>query len=177
MKRLNCFKWLAVALLSCVFGLSAEAENTDDATTEGVEKLIIELVSGDTKTFEFNEKPQLLFSEDKLTVKTELVEAGLPYSYSEIKNIKFHKLGDPTSVDELKNLQDKTVSVKFTDANTFEVYGIDGKLGVAVYALDGKQMPLDADISDNAVVVHLNAYKSGTYIIKIGKQTYKVIKR
>ena len=51
MKRLNCFKWLAVALLSCVFGLSAEAENTDDATTEGVEKLIIELVSGDTKTF------------------------------------------------------------------------------------------------------------------------------
>lgn len=187
MKRMKCFRWLVVTLL-CFFGLSAEAEGVDDVITSY--QLIIEFESGDSLIFELNDKskPQLLFSPDKpdkMTVKADKLKTDLDlkdkYKVTRISFVEKTNdpIGpdDPTSVDEIKNVQDKTITVKFTDSNTFEVYGIDGKSSVMVYSLDGMMMPLDAECSDNAVVVHLNGYKNGTYIIKIGKQAYKVIKR
>lgn len=166
-----------MALFTSFFSLSAGAQEVNDDTgTDDGAKLLIELVSGENRTFELSDKPQLLFSVDKLTVKSERLEADLPLVYSDIQKISFQS-GTPTSVDERTNMQEKTVSVRYTDLNTFEVYGIDGESFVAVYSLDGKTMPLDVDHSDNAVVVHLNGYKSGTYIIKIGNQSYKLIKR
>lgn len=188
MKRMKSFRWFVVTLL-CFFGLSAGAEGADDVITSY--QLIIEFEYGDSRIFELNDKskPQLFFSPDKpdkMTVKADELETDLELDLKDngkVTRISFVKKTDdpigpdePTSVDE-KNVQDKTITVKFTDSNTFEVYGIDGKSSVMVYSLDGMMMPLDAECSDNAVVVHLNGYKSGTYIIKIGKQAYKVIKR
>lgn len=164
------FKLIVTALLLC------GSSNSAVAGDENGDMLVVELVTGETHTFELSDKPVVTFSENALIVTSDVLTVELPIAYADVKNIGFKVAGTVTGTDET-TLTHRRLSVKFTDENTFVVQGADEGAGVKVYAVDGKAMPADVMRDDDRISVRLNNYRRGTYIIMIGKHTYKIVKR
>ena len=147
---------------------------------DGVEadKLVLELSTPDEngiQSYEFilAENPEITFSGDSIHIA--VPDKFMMCLLADVDNIHF-EINGVTAVDRAE-INQKVVSVKFVDGVTFAVDGIDESVNVMVYSLKGVIMPLNADRQDNGVVVHLDAYAQGAYIIKIGNQSYKVVRR
>ena len=84
----------------------------------------------------------------------------------------------PTGIDVItKGVGSKTLNVRFLDAQTVVVDGVAEGASSALFSLDGKSVPAEIERNDCQVTFHLNALPQGVYIIRIGQQSFKIIKK
>lgn len=141
---------------------------------ESSDELVLELRTEEgIRTFELSDKPEITFSENSIFVFSG--DFVTSFHYSDIENIHF-VINGVTDVEAVQ-IEQNTIAVRFTDGVTFVVEGVNEGENAAVYALSGMMMPLYAERSGNRLVVHLDAYPHGTYIVRIANQSYKIIKR
>ena len=105
-------------------------------------------------SFAFTEEPKVTFpSAEVIKVTTETVTVEFPFS--EVEKVTF---------------SDEAVSVETITVRE------EGDLSVAIYDLSGKLVRKYAS-REGAATVDLSRLPKGTYVIKDGKRTYKMLKR
>jgi hypothetical protein len=84
----------------------------------------------------------------------------------------------PTGIDVItKGVTSKALSLRFLDAQTVVVDGVAEGMSSALFSLDGKSVPAEIERNDRQVTFHLNALPHGVYIIRVGQQSFKIIKK
>ena len=67
--------------------------------------------------------------------------------------------------------------ISLFNAQTVVVDGVAEGMSSALFSLDGKSVPAEIERNDRQVTFHLNALPQGVYIIRIGQQSFKIIKK
>lgn len=130
-------------------------------------------------TCKVSEQPKLSFNHETgsliATVSTQ--DQPVTILFDEVGYIDL-KLIDPTSIDVItKSAGSKTLSLRFLDAQTVVVDGVAEGMSSALFSLDGMSVPAEIERNDRQVTFHLNALPQGVYIIRIGQQSFKIIKK
>lgn len=130
--------------------------------------MIVHLQSGDFVVFMLDDNPQILFKENGTEINMH------SYQFSEIKKYTF---GDsehlPVGLSDLivhepVSMRDGKLIVSVQDENT----------RLCVYSVLGQEMQLPVALqSDNKTVIDISSLPSGAYVLGIGSETIKFIKR
>lgn len=126
------------------------------ATTSWAETaLIVHQKSGGTVEYSFNEKPVVTYADDYLVIS--VPGASVHYPLADMQKFTFGEVSDMvTRITAPENA---------TPQPTF-IYGIDGKL-----------MRTMQPTEDGKTPASLDGLSTGTYIIKNGQTSYKVLKK
>lgn len=126
-----------------------------------------------------SDKPTLSFNHEtnSLTAMVPTQDQPVTILFDEVDHIDL-KESDPTGIDVItKDTGSKTLSLRFLDAQTVVVDGVAEGMSSALFSLDGKSVPAEIERNDRQVTFHLNALPQGVYIIRIGQQSFKIIKK
>ena len=118
--------------------------------------LIVHQKSGGTVMYAFSEKPVVTYSEGYLNISVE--GAQVSYPLSDMKKFTF----DEVEEDQITLI---TAPVDVAPQPTY------------IYSIDGKLMRTLKPSEDGTTSASVEGLPNGTYIIKNGKTTYKVLKR
>ena len=91
------------------------------------------------------------------------------YTFSGIKSFRISNTDDPSGIEAVK-----AASTKF-DGNT--LYINTKEKDVKVYSADGKLVETDVNVSDDMVAVSTAKLIKGVYVVKVGKTSFKFMKR
>jgi hypothetical protein len=127
------------------------------------------------------DEPKLTFNheEGSLTATVSTLDEPVTILFNQVDHIDL-KVGDKpiTGIEEMtQGPGSKTYNLQFLDAQTVIVDGVSGNLPSALYSLDGKLSPAEVERSGSRVTFHLNQLPQGVYIIRIGQQSFKIIKK
>ena len=100
--------------------------------------------------------------------KTVTVNAG-EYTFSDFKKFYISQTDEPSAIESIKS---ETTSL---DGSILYVNAKDKK--VAVYATDGKLMDVKPVVDKERTAIPLLGLKSGTYVIQVGKVSFKIYKK
>lgn len=115
-------------------------------------RMIVSLKSGEKVSFVVSEKPEVTFDGDKFCVKT--TKSTFDYLRSDINDFYFEESG--------------------TDLETLEYVGN----GLAtIYDMSGHIVTTLKEDSPQAAKLLIDSFKPGMYIIKIGNQSIKYLKK
>jgi len=121
-------------------------------TLAAQETLNIYTVTADTISITFDQHPQLTFeTENVLTIETDQLTVQFPFA--DIAKITLNDKDNQTAIGELKETN---------NGGPIFVYDLTGKLIKR------------ASSTDNSANLNLSDLRTGIYIIKDGKRTYKV---
>ena len=118
--------------------------------------LIVHQKSGGTVQYAFREKPVVTYSEGYLIISAS--EASVSYPLSNMQKFTF---GD-VEEDQITRI---TAPADVAPQPTF------------IYSIDGKLMRTLQPSEDGTTSASVEGLPTGTYIIKNGKTTYKVVKK
>lgn len=124
-------------------------------------KTLVYYLLDDTKS------PVMRFTDGKIVVETD------EYVLGDIKNFYISEKDDPNSIDKL--LRESKISYKsgmFILQSDTDISG-----PVAVYAINGMKADAVVERTENIVTVCLETLPQGTYVICVGKSSFKVIKQ
>lgn len=99
-----------------------------------------------------DEDPVMKFIDGKVVIKTD------SYEFSNIKKFYISQTDDPVGIKA-------------------ETLYLKGDKTIEVYSLDGKKMDIDTTATDAISTVNTSPLPKGVYIIKIGNQQMKVLKK
>jgi hypothetical protein len=109
--------------------------------------------------------PMMRFVDGKITVNAD------EYEVSGIKNFYISEEDDPTDI------KGADAEGKFTyGANTLVVKAGESAV-VKVYGVSGAEVEAEIVKAGGAVSVNLNNLERGVYVVKVGKASFKVIKK
>lgn len=139
---------------------------------ESQSALIVDMASGETHSFLLSEKPEIIFEDKSLRLRTSKVEVS--FMRSDIANCHFAKI--QTSINQVSNNELRIVSL---EENRLDIYGLNNpEETVNVYDLNGHICNADVQMYGNKACIFLTALPNGVYIIKIGnRQTIKIIRK
>lgn len=156
-------------LLSLLLTIGATALWAQDNTTQ---RLVVWLKGGQKVYHDLTDKPETMFSEGMLWLKTDKVSVSYPLT--DVLRYTFEGVGTTGIVSptmrpgEVRFLQGKD-AVAFdglSDGTLLEVYALDGKIVSTVKAQGGQR-----------TVISLANYPLGVYIVKMGDAAFKFVKR
>lgn len=141
-------------------------------------QLVVKLKDNTEKIFILANKPTITFDTKKMYVNTTDFSAEL----SNVQEFYFktESTNPPTGISAVKdNGADASspFTFRFVDGTTVYIDGLDNFTHVTVYSLSGAKANPRINISNGRAVVDLANQAAGVYIIKAGKQSYKIIKR
>lgn len=99
-----------------------------------------------------DEDPVMKFVDGKVVIKTD------SYEFSNIKKFYISQTDDPVGIKA-------------------ETLYLKGDKTIEVYSLDGKKMDIDTTTTDAISAVNTSPLPKGVYIIRIGNQQMKVLKK
>lgn len=137
---------------------------------EKCDSLIVTTKDGVSCVYVLDNGMKLSFVDDKMYVNSQEVS----FQVDSIAKIHFVKSGDTTLIREVKNSV-TTVDISYLSRNMIRITGLDSPQELRVYSIKGSQMPFDVDSNGNDLIIHLHQYPSGTYIIKVGKHSFKIL--
>jgi hypothetical protein len=109
--------------------------------------------------------PMLCFKDGKMTVNDDA------YEFSDIKNFYFSDEDDPNAIEQV--LSNQKMSFR---SNTL-VLRSDAVKTLKVYTLDGVEVKVQVQKTDDVISVDLNGLEKGTYLISTGNSSMKVWKK
>ena len=109
--------------------------------------------------------PMLRFKDGKMVVNEDT------YEFTNIKNFYISEEDDPNAIEKV--LAKHNVTFK---ANTV-VINSDSVNILKVYTLDGVEVKVPVEKSENVISVNLNGLERGTYLISTGDSSLKVLKK
>lgn len=138
---------------------------------QGDTQRLVVWLKGNQKVYhELSDKPETSFSDGLLWLKTDKVSVSYPLT--DVLRYTFE--GPMTAIDspsvrpgELRFMEGKDAMAfdGLTEGTTLELYSLDGKKLSTVKALNGQR-----------TVVSLANHPAGTYIVKMGNTSFKLIK-
>ena len=109
--------------------------------------------------------PMLRFKDGKMVVNEDT------YEFTDIKNFYISEEDDPNAIEKV--LAKHNVTFK---ANTVVINSDSVKI-MKVYTLDGVEVKVPVEKSENVISVNLNGLERGTYLISTGDSSLKVLKK
>lgn len=151
-------KKLLTLIVLMAFVMSASAKSVVFTLKDGT--LVYYFLGGDVK-------PVMRFVEGKVTVNTDT------YEFSDIKNFYISAEDDPniTNIENLFAQEEKQFS-----GNVFVLKTATAK-PVKVYDANGAMVEAEVNQADGYISVDMNSLRRGTYIIKVGEGSFKVLKK
>lgn len=111
--------------------------------------------------------PVMRFADGKIELEAD------EYALGDIKNFYISDKDDPNSIDKL--LRESKISYK---SGMFILHSnTDISESVAVYSINGMKVDAVVEYAENIVTVCLKTLPQGTYVIHVGKSSFKVIKQ
>lgn len=104
------------------------------------------------------------FVDGKITVEAD------EYTFSGIKNFYISEQDDPNSIEEVVSKSNATYR-----ANTLVVNIANAS--VKVYTANGREVKAETSSTESTTSVDLGNLAKGTYIIRIGESSFKVMKK
>ena len=127
------------------------------------------------------DKPILSFNQEvgSLTATVSTVDQPVTIEFQKIDHIGLREGEKPvTAIKEINNGSSKnTLGLQFVNAQTVVVNGVTDSMSAGLYGVDGKAASADIERGDRQVTFHLNSLSQGVYIIRIGKQSFKIYKK
>ena len=126
------------------------------------------------------DKPVLSFDQTagSLTAIVSTQDQPVTIEFLEIDHIGLQEGEKPTGIDVLtKDAGKNTLDLKFVDAQTVVVNGLTDNMSAQLYSLDGKAVSAEIERSSCQVTFHLNTLPQGVYVIRIGQQSFKIVKK
>ena len=109
--------------------------------------------------------PMLRFKDGKMVVNEDT------YEFTNIKNFYISEEDDPNAIEKV--LAKHNVTFK---ANTVVINSDSVKI-LKIYTLDGVEVKVPVEKSENVISVNLNGLERGTYLISTGDSSLKVLKK
>lgn len=149
---------------------SSLAVHADDADTMPRQALVLKFVDDATASFFLADKPEVGFTDGKLTVTSNFV--ATEYEQSAVEEFYFDYVV-PTAI---AGTEGKAFSFTYDDNRIVKVSGVKAT-EAALYAADGT-LVMRKRVADGAVVLNLDNCKHGVYVLKLeNEQTFKLIKK
>lgn len=136
---------------------------------EGVNALVLHLVSGQQVVCVLDENPKVTFRGDQLVLTTHLHEVSYrsddvqKFTYTYIEGAGIHQLVEPHSVFSF-------------DDNIITTSGLQRNSQVEVYSLDGTLLSVTSVGTDGKTCVALPENVDQTFIVKTSVGTFKIAK-
>ncbi len=109
--------------------------------------------------------PMMYFVDGQVNVNAD------EYTITNIKNFYISETDDPVGIENVLSKNDISYS-----ANTLVINSPSVK-DVKVYAVNGAQVNAEVQKAGDIITVDLNSLATGTYIIKAGGSSFKVMKK
>ena len=109
--------------------------------------------------------PMLRFKDGKMTVNDDA------YEFSDIKNFYISDEDDPNAIEQVLSNQ------KMTFRSNTLVLRSDAVKALKVYTLDGVEVKVQVQKTDDVISVDLNGLEKGVYLISTGNSSIKVWKK
>ena len=153
---------LMTLLLMMVVGLWAQ--NT-------TQRLVVWQKSGEKVYFDLEEQPRTTFEGSQLVITTSKTTV-----FYQLENVlRFTYEGTMTAIDGPRLKPGEIRFLQGEDMMAFD--GLADGLDISVYSLDGKLLKTLKSHGGEQTVISLAGYPTGTYIVKVGDATYKLLKR
>lgn len=149
-------KLLLVLSLLLLTSVRMDAKSVVFTLTDGT--LVYYLLGGDTD-------PMLRFSDGIVTVEAD------SYALSNIKNFYISETDDPNAIERVLDSRNMSYS-----GGTL-VFRAATQQAVKVYAADGREVEALVSRSGDLTTVCLSALPAGTYIVRAGQSSVKVLKK
>ena len=149
-------KKFSFLLLMLVASVGASAKSVVFTLTDGTK--VYYLLSVDAN-------PMLRFKDGKMTVEGEV------YEFGEVRNFYISDADDPNAIEQVQPKQDMTFK-----ANTLLIRS-DAVKTLKVYTLDGVEVKVRVQKTDEMTSVDLNGLEKGVYVISTGNASMKVWKK
>lgn len=148
-------KRLLTLIVAMAAIMAANAKCLVLTLTDGTE-VYYQLGSGTNPKMKFNGNGEITVDADT-------------YTFSGIKNFRISNEDAPAAIESVK-----TASSKF-DGNT--LYITTKERDIKVYTTDGKLVETEIVASDDVVAVSTTKLPKGVYVVKVGRQSLKFMKR
>ena len=114
-----------------------------------------------------------------MTATVSTVDQPVTIEFQKIDHIGLKEGEKPVAgIKEITNGSSKnTLGLQFVNAQTVVVNGVTDGMSAGLYGVDGKAVSADIERGDRQVTFHLNSLSQGVYIIRIGKQSFKIYKK
>lgn len=149
--------FLSIVCFLCLFAGNIFAKSLVLTLKDGT--LVYYLLGGESN-------PVMRFVDSKVTVDTD------EYTISGIKNFYISEEDDPNAIESIKNNKE---DINYSN-NTLIVKSGNAK-SVKVFAISGAEVEAEIKSANDMTSVGLNGLPEGAYIIKVGKTSFKVIKK
>ena len=125
----------------------------------------------DSIYIDLSNHPKIEFDRDYFSITDE----GIKITYENAINISF-----VNSLPIIDNIEKNTIQKEkfaFINSNTIIISGLSDLRNLPVYTIEGKEIKLNIDYSQQEATLHLEDLSQGIYIIKTKHQSFKVVKK
>ena len=125
----------------------------------------------DSIYIDLSNHPKIEFDRDYFSITDE----GIKITYENAINISF-----VNSLPIIDNIEKNTIQKEkfaFINSNTIIISGLSDLRNLHVYTIEGKEIKLNIDYSQQEATLHLEDLSQGIYIIKTKHQSFKVVKK
>ena len=125
----------------------------------------------DSIYIDLSNHPKIEFDRDYFSITDE----GIKITYENAINISF-----VNSLPIIDNIEKNTIQKEkfaFINSNTIIISGLSDLRNLHVYTIEGKEIKLNIDYSQQEATLHLEDLSQGIYIIKTKQQSFKVVKK
>lgn len=129
--------------------------------------LIIRLADSTEVVCKLEKEPQMVFANKKITLSSTEGTIG-QWDFDDVVLWKFDEVKEVDAIEEVKGARVEISGENIT---------VSGEAKVAVYDINGREQHLRSDRVDNVTNFNLSRLPKGTYLLKIGKNTIKFLKK
>ena len=125
----------------------------------------------DSIYIDLSNHPKIEFDRDYFSITDE----GIKITYENAINISF-----VNSLPIIDNIEKNTIQKEkfaFINSNTIIISGLSDLRNLHVYTIEGQEIKLNIDYSQQEATLHLEDLSQGIYIIKTKHQSFKVVKK
>ena len=125
----------------------------------------------DSIYIDLSNHPKIEFDRNYFSITDE----GIKITYENAINISF-----VNSLPIIDNIEKNTIQKEkfaFINSNTIIISGLSDLRNLHVYTIEGKEIKLNIDYSQQEATLHLEDLSQGIYIIKTKHQSFKVVKK
>ena len=125
----------------------------------------------DSIYIDLSNHPKIEFDRDYFSITDE----GIKITYENAINISF-----VNSLPIIDNIEKNTIQKEkfaFINSNTIIISGLSDLRNLHVYTIEGKEIKLNIDYSQQEATLHLEDLSQGISIIKTKHQSFKVVKK
>lgn len=156
-------KKLYLLLLGAMMTLTASAQGD-------TQRMVVWLKGNQKVYHELSDKPETSFSDGLLWLKTDKVSVSYPLT--DVLRYTFE--GPMTAIDSPSVRPGELRFMEGKDAMAFD--GLPEGTTLELYSLDGKKLSTVKALNGQRTVVSLANHPAGTYIVKMGNTSFKLIK-